>query len=61
MKDILNHIKDFKETEHKNELFLIISEKSKKIQLPTYSLIHLLNTHNKSSKIMNNQGWIEEC
>jgi len=58
---LLKLIKEYKATKNKKAYLLILLEKSRKLQLPTYSLIQLLNSiHNKHHDIISYEGWIEK-
>lgn len=61
MKEFVKLIKEYKTTNSKKAYFLVILERSRKIQFPTYSLIQLLNSiSNDPTKILSSEGWIEK-
>lgn len=61
MDNLFKLIKDYQWTRKKNEYFLILLEKSRKLKFPTYSLIQLLNSINrKNTEIISSEGWVEK-
>ncbi len=61
MESFLKLIKEYKTTSNKNAYFLVILERSRKVQFPTYSLIQLLNSiSNDPIEIISSEGWVKE-
>ena len=60
MEELIKLIKDYSSTKNKKAYLMILLEKSKKNNLPIYSLLQLLNSINKNSKIISSEGWVEK-
>ena len=60
MKEFIKLIKEYRTTSNKKAYFLVILERSGKIQFPIYSLIQLLKSiSSKPTEIISSEGWIE--
>ncbi len=61
MKEFIKLIKEYKTTKNKKSYFLVLLERSGKIQFPMYSLIQLLNSiSNDPIEIISSEGWVEK-
>ncbi len=61
MEELIKLIKDYRSTKNKRAYLMILLEKSKKNELPIYSLLQLLNSiSSESTAIISSEGWIEK-